>query len=467
MMMMPVQQNQMIQNPMMQPQSPMGQMGQMSQPMGPQMMQPMMQPLMDQPLEASQQMENSQVQGGMEPANQLHEPSSQENTEINLIPKTPELTPETPPELPDSPLLDQEEDDIFAPSPNWTVTIKNQSGTESVVGPVWVACVMISSLEFVHPETQRPLTESQLIALEKVLPKCEPTPPAALKILRAYQLSRSQKMSPEEAKELAKMQATANDELEALRAQAAETTQRDQPEATGDVAQLLTDAQNAISLQSTVDNGWVTKSRGVKLAKTSSTLCPYSRKFVAALQLDPNLLHWLQRVEDQLDVVVKSTANGGKARPTATFPNLTAKKRGMLHEVCTHFGLDCAGENDKSVTNKTELRPMTVTWTEFACWPRCCPSKALNALGSERANLQDYQAYSNGYTHAVYLPDSSVDEIQERVKADVPEGAGVHVHHLGARHVVVEFEEKLEGQKFLRPFRSESTSAEWWSGHPR
>ena len=41
-MMMPVQQNQMIQNPMMQPQSPMGQMGQMSQPIGPQMMQPMM-----------------------------------------------------------------------------------------------------------------------------------------------------------------------------------------------------------------------------------------------------------------------------------------------------------------------------------------------------------------------------------------------------------------------------------------
>jgi len=420
------------------------------------MMQPMMQPMMDQPLE---------VQDCMEPDNQYQqEPlSPQENTEINLIPKTPELTPETPPEVPDSPLLDDPQD-VLAPTPNWAVTIKNQSGTESVVGPVWVACVMISSLEFVHPETQRPLTEAQLIALEKVLPKCEPTPPAALKILRAYQLSRSQKMSPEESQELKKMQATANDELEALRAQAAETTQRDQPEATGDVAQLLTDAQNAISLQSTVDNGWVTKSRGVKLAKTSSTLCPYSRKFVAALQLDPNLLHWLQRVEDQLDVVVKSTANGGKARPTATFPNLTAKKRGMLHEVCTHFGLDCAGENDKSVTNKTELRPMTVTWTEFACWPRCCPSKALNALGSERANLQDYQAYSNGYTHAVYLPDSSVDEIQERVKADVPEGAGVHVHHLGARHVVVEFEEKLEGQKFLRPFRSESTSAEWWSG---
>merc|ERR1719199_2377880 len=131
MMMMPVQQNQMIQNPMMQPQSPMGQMGQMSQPMGPQMMQPMMQPLMDQPLEASQQMENSQVQGGMEPANQLHEPSSQENTEINLIPKTPELTPETPPELPDSP---------------------------------------------------RPLSETQLSALEKVLPMCEPKPPAALKL---------------------------------------------------------------------------------------------------------------------------------------------------------------------------------------------------------------------------------------------------------------------------------------------
>merc|ERR1719160_1481336 len=416
---------------------------------------------MDQPLEGSQQMDNSQVQ--MQPDNQLHEPSSQENTEIQLVPKTPELTPETPPELPDSPLLDQEPEDVFAPTPNWTVTIKNQSGTESVVGPVWVACVMISSLEFVHPETQRPLSEMQLSALEKVLPMCEPKPPASLKLTRAYELSRASR-SAEEAKELNKMQAIANDELEALRAQAAETTQRDQPEATGDVAQLLTDAQNAISLQSTVDNGWVTKSRGVKLAKTSSTLCPYSRKFVAALQLDPNLLHWLQRVEDQLDVVVKSTANGGKARPTATFPNLTAKKRGMLHEVCTHFGLDCAGENDKSVTNKTELRPMTVTWTEFACWPRCCPSKALNALGSERANLQDYQAYSNGYTHAVYLPDSSVDEIQERVKADVPEGAGVHVHHLGARHVVVEFEEKLEGQKFLRPFRSESTSAEWWSG---
>merc|ERR1719199_958965 len=464
MMMMPVQQNQMIQNPMMQPQSPMGQMGQMSQPMGPQMMQPMMQPLMDQPLEASQQMENSQVQGGMEPANQLHEPSSQENTEINLIPKTPELTPETPPELPDSPLLDQEPEDVFAPTPNWTVTIKNQSGTESVVGPVWVACVMISSLEFVHPETQRPLSEMQLSALEKVLPMCEPTPPAALKILRAYQLSRSQKMSPEESQELKKMQATANDELEALRAQAAETTQRDQPEATGDVAQLLTDAQNAISLQSTVDNGWVTKSRGVKPAKTSSTLCPYSRKFVAALQMDPHLVSWLQKVEDQLDVVVKSSANG-KARPTAHFPNLTAKKRGMLHEVCAHFGLDCVGEGDKSAASKMEMRPMTVTWTEFACWPRCLPSKAVNALGAERASLNDFQtSLTHNFTHAVYLPDSSVDEIQERVKADVPEGTAVQVHHLGARHVVVEFEEKLAAQKFLRPFRSESTSAEWWSG---
>merc|ERR1719261_1228781 len=288
----------------------------------------MMQPMMDQPM-------NQSCMEPMTPSTNQGPPSSQENTEIQLVPKTPELTPETPPEVPDSPLLDQEPEDLLAPTPNWAVTIKNQSGTESVVGPVWVACVMISSLEFVHPETQRPLRETELKALEKVLPKCEPTPPAALKILRAYQLSRSQKMSPEESQELKKMQATANDELEALRAQAAETTQRDQPEATGDVAQLLTDAQNAISLQSTVDNGWVTKSRGVKLAKTSSTLCPYSRKFVLALNQDPNLVNWLQKVEEQLDVVVKSTASG-KARPTASFPSLTAKKRGMLHEVCTH-----------------------------------------------------------------------------------------------------------------------------------
>merc|ERR1719487_123051 len=429
----------------------------------------MMDQPMDQPLDATQQlaqMATSQVQNGMMPDNELDEPlSPQENTEINLVPKTPELTPETPPELPDSPLLDQEPEDVFAPTPNWTVTIKNQSGTESVVGPVWVACVMISSLEFVHPETQRPLSEMQLSALEKVLPMCEPKPPAALKLTRAYNLSRTAARSPEEAKELKKMQATANDELEALRAQAAETTQRNQPEATGDVAQLLTDAQNAISLQSAVDNGWVTKSRGVKLAKTSSTLCPYSRKFVAALQMDPHLVQWLQKVEDQLDVVVKSTANG-KARPTAQFPNLTAKKRGMLHEVCTHFGLDCVGENDKSAASKMELRPMTVTWTEFACWPRCLPSKAINALGAEKASLNEYQTpYSNGLTHAVYLPDSSVDEIQERVKAEVPDGTGVQVHHLGARHVVVEFEDKLSAQKFLRPLcrGSESTSAEWWS----
>merc|ERR1719174_953495 len=125
--------------------------------------------MMDQPLDASQQMENPQVQNSMDQDNQFLQPIvSQENTEIQLIPKTPELTPETPPEVPDSPLLDQEPEDVLAPTPNWAVTIKNQSGTESVVGPVWVACVMISSLEFVHPETQRPLTESQLIALEKV-----------------------------------------------------------------------------------------------------------------------------------------------------------------------------------------------------------------------------------------------------------------------------------------------------------
>merc|ERR1719201_1262643 len=276
---------------MMQPQAPMSPMGQMSQPMGPQMMQPMMQPMMDQPMDASQQMENMQ-------GNQFLEPlASQENTEIQLIPKTPELTPETPPEVPDSPLLDEEPEDVLAPTPNWAVTIKNQSGTESRVGPVWVACVMVSSLEFVHPESQRPLSETELNALEKVLPKCDPKPPAALKLTRAFHLARNPARSPEEAQELKKMQATANDELEALRAQAAETTQRDQPEATGDVAQLLTDAQNAISLQSTVDNGWVTKSRGVKLAKTSSTLCPYSRKFVAA-SLDSHLVHWLQKVEE-------------------------------------------------------------------------------------------------------------------------------------------------------------------------
>jgi hypothetical protein len=424
-----------------------------------QMMQPMMQPMMEQSLEDASQQMGAQVEGFKEPG-QMQEQPVQENTEIQLIPKTPELTPETPPEVPDSPLLD-EPADVLAPTPNWAVTIKNQSGTESVVGPVWVACVMISSLEFVHPETQRPLTETELNALEKVLPMCEPQPPAALKLTRAYQLSRSKARSPEEARELNKMQATANDELEALRAQAAETTQRDQPEATGDVAQLLTDAQNAISLQSAVENGWVTKSRGVKLPKTSSTLCPYSRKFVAALQMDSHLVTWLQKVEDQLDVVVKSTASG-KARPTAQFPNLTSKKRGMLHEVCSHFGLDCAGENDKSAANKTELRPMTVTWTEFACWPRCFPSKSLSALGAERASLQDYQApYANSYiTHAVYLPDSSVDEIQQRVKAEVPEGTAANVHHLGARHVVVEFDEKITAQKFLRPFRSESTSAE-------
>merc|ERR1719171_2533646 len=428
-------------------------------------MQPMMQPMMDQLLDASQDMQNSQVQDCMDPANQFQEPSAaQDSTEIQLIPKTPELTPETPPEVPDSPLLDQEPEDVLAPTPNWAVTIKNQSGTESVVGPVWVACVMISSLEFVHPESQRPLSETELNALEKVLPMCDPKPPSALKLTRAYELSRTPARSAEEAQELKKMQATANDELEALRAQAAETTQRDQPEATGDVAQLLTDAQNAISLQSAVDNGWVTKSAAKsKPPKTSTTLCPYSRKFVTALQ-DSHLVAWLQKVEEQLDVVVKSTANM-KARPTAQFPNLTAKKRGMLHEVCTHFGLDCVGENDKSAASKMELRPMTVTWTEFACCPRCLPSKASNALGSERASLNDFQTpTSHNFTHAVYLPDSSVDEIQERVKADVPEGTSVQVHHLGARHVVVEFEDKLSAQKFLRPFRSESTLAEWWSG---
>merc|ERR1719326_2455711 len=104
----------------------------------------------------------------MTPGGQMQEPQlAQENTEIQLVPKTPELTP-------DSPLLDEEPGDVLAPTPNWAVTIKNQSGTESVVGPVWVACVMISSLEFVHPETQRPLSETELNALEKVLPMCEP-----------------------------------------------------------------------------------------------------------------------------------------------------------------------------------------------------------------------------------------------------------------------------------------------------
>merc|ERR1719316_1728444 len=65
------------------------------------------------------------------------------------MPQTPEMTPETPPDVELPPLEE----------PTWEVRIRTAGGAESVAGPRWVACAMVSQLEFVHPETRAPLRQ--------------------------------------------------------------------------------------------------------------------------------------------------------------------------------------------------------------------------------------------------------------------------------------------------------------------
>merc|ERR1719399_1030803 len=75
--------------------------------------------------------------------------------------QTPEMTPETPPDVELPPLEE----------PTWEVRIRTAGGAESVVGPRWVACAMVSQLEFVHPETRAPLRRGDVESLERAVQK--------------------------------------------------------------------------------------------------------------------------------------------------------------------------------------------------------------------------------------------------------------------------------------------------------
>jgi hypothetical protein len=365
------------------------------------------------------------------------------------VAKTPELTPERAPEdsLPEAPMLPDS-------AISWEVTIKNESGTESVVGPVWVACVIVSSLEFKHPETSADLSVEELQTLQDALENEEEL---GLSVVRAYELHNSRR-SKEEDTELKQMQGVANKRLEALQTEASEESQRDKPEKTGDVAQLLTDAQKALG----EENGWVTtKSRSLRVAKPlSAQLCPYSRKFVSALHNDPTLLTWLLKVEKQLSSLF---GPGQSTSQSATFVGLPSKKRSMLYEVSTHFGFECHVDSDRG-TPQAQFKSAVVTSTEFACYPRCLPSKALTLLGSDRATLLEGAFAEKQFpVNGVYFPDASLEEVESLV-ADVQSSNRYHCTHFGARHVLVEFDQKVAAQQFLRAIRSDSDRAMWFSG---
>merc|ERR1719247_3016905 len=139
------------------------------------------------------------------------------------LPQTPEMTPETPPDVELPPLEE----------PTWEVRIRTAGGAESVAGPRWVACAMVSQLEFVHPETREPLRRADVESLEKAVQKQPAARRLPFSVLRAFELAQSQEGSKNwaDGEELEEFQAAANAELEAMRA-AAEKEERDRPEST-------------------------------------------------------------------------------------------------------------------------------------------------------------------------------------------------------------------------------------------
>lgn len=386
------------------------------------------------------------------------------------MPQTPEMTPETPPAL----------DGLELPAARdaWRVRIQNASGTESVVGPVWVACAMISELEFVHPETQEELTVEDVQSLEQALRE-EPQLRKGFSVLRAFELCQEE---PDSA-ELQSMRDAANEELEALRKQAAEETQREAPEQTGDIVQLLSEAQRAMLPNGlrAAEDGWVTtKSRARKGAVVATgSLFPYSRKLVQTLLGDPHVLVWVQRIEQQL---LRLVTPAGGVRPSASnppqvqFQPLAAKRRAMLHEICGHFGLHTTVDIPDPAEPPQALRPMLVAWTEQATCPPTLPSKAVEVFASaaDKAFVNETRNDPTSYESAVYhvyLPDTTYDDVSAKVEAEVPADASPQVTDLGGRHQLVQFSSKLAAQQFLLARRQESTSgpesegeAQWWSG---
>merc|ERR1719506_2345594 len=365
------------------------------------------------------------------------------------MPQTPEMTPETPPDVELPPLEE----------PTWEVRIRTAGGAESVAGPRWVACAMVSQLEFVHPETREPLRRADVESLEKAVQKQPAARRLPFSVLRAFELAQSQEGSKNwaDGEELEEFQAAANAELEAMRA-AAEKEERDRPESTARAERAAaSSADGPTDKAEKEEDGWVTtKSRARRPAPTATQapipthLFPYSRKFVQALLTDAKGATtpcvWVQRIEQQLLRLVNPA---GGVRPSAAnppsvhFPPLVAQRRAMLHEICGHFGLQTQvditdGPESAAPGQQQPLRPMMVSWTEQAMVPHTLPSKVAQVFASpaDRAFVQE----------AKFDQDFAADTAPQ-------------VTDLGGGHMLVQFSSKLSAQKFLLARRAEQRAA--------
>merc|ERR1719194_116742 len=113
------------------------------------------------------------------------------------MPQTPEMAPETPPDVELPPLEE----------PTWEVRIRTAGGAESVAGPRWVACAMVSQLEFVHPETQEPLGRADVESLEKAMQKQGPgARRLGFSVLRAFELAQEGSKNWADGEELEDLQ---------------------------------------------------------------------------------------------------------------------------------------------------------------------------------------------------------------------------------------------------------------------
>merc|ERR1719399_2117655 len=114
------------------------------------------------------------------------------------MPQTPELTPETPPDVELPPLEE----------PTWEVRIRTANGAESVVGPRWVACAVVSQLAFRHPETQEPLRRADVESLDKAVQKqvLGGARRLGFSVLRAFELSQEGSKNWADGEELEDLQ---------------------------------------------------------------------------------------------------------------------------------------------------------------------------------------------------------------------------------------------------------------------
>merc|ERR1719506_2811262 len=355
------------------------------------------------------------------------------------------------------------------------------NGPMSEEGPRWVACAMVSQLEFVHPETRAPLRRGDVESLEKAVQKQPAARRLPFSVLRAFELAQSQEGSKNwaDGEELEEFQAAANAELEAMRA-AAEKEERDRPESTARAERAAaSSADGPTDKAEKEEDGWVTtKSRARRPAPTATQapipthLFPYSRKFVQALLTDAKGATtpcvWVQRIEQQLLRLVNPA---GGVRPSAAnppsvhFPPLVAQRRAMLHEICGHFGLQTQvditdGPEASGPGQQQPLRPMLVSWTEQAMVPHTLPSKVAQVFASpaDRMFVQEAKFDPSSHeagVHYVYVPDSTREAVTAKVDQDFAADTAPQVTDLGGGHMLVQFSSKLSAQKFLLARRAE------------